>query len=46
MVLKYIDMNGSIKRADVMELCCLDRNQTYQLISRMNEAGKIRQIGD
>lgn len=46
MVLKYIDMNGSIKRADVMELCHLDRNQAYRLITKMKEAGLIRQIGE
>lgn len=45
MVLTYIEKHGSIKRADVMDLCHLDRNQAYRLLARMKEAGKIKQIG-
>ena len=46
MVLSYIDKHGSIKRADVMDLCHLDRNQAYRLLVKMKEAGRIRQIGE
>lgn len=46
MVLKYIDAHGSIKRADVMELCRLDRNQAYRLLAKMKAAKQIKQIGE
>lgn len=46
MVLSYIDKHGSIKRADVMELCHLDRNQAYRLLARMKAAKQIKQIGE
>lgn len=46
MVLNYIDKHGSIKRAEVMDLCRLDRNQAYRLLARMKKAGKIKQIGE
>ena len=46
MVLSYIDMHGCIKRADVMDLCHLDRNQAYRLLARMKKAGRIKQIGE
>jgi ATP-dependent DNA helicase RecG len=46
MVLSYIDKHRSIKRADVMDLCHLDRNQAYRLLARMKEAGQIKQIGE
>jgi len=46
MVLNYIDKHGSIKRADVMDLCHLDRNQAYRLLVRMKAAEQIRQIGE
>jgi ATP-dependent DNA helicase RecG len=46
MVLKFIHAHGQIKRADVMELCRLDRNQAYRLLSRMKESGQIKQIGE
>ena len=45
MVLKFIEKHGSIKRADVMELCHLDRNQAYRLLTKMKETGLIKQIG-
>ncbi len=45
MVLKFIQAHGQIKRADVMELCRLDRNQAYRLLTRMKESGQIKQIG-
>lgn len=46
MVLSFIDTHGSIKRADVMELCHLDRNQAYRLLTRMKGAKQIKQIGE
>lgn len=46
MVLNYIDKHGSIKRAEVMDLCHLDRNQAYRMLARMKKAGQIKQIGE
>lgn len=46
MVLKYIDAHGSIKRADVMELCHIDRNQAYRLLTRLKKQKTIRQSGE
>lgn len=46
MVVKFIQAHGQIKRADVMELCHLDRNQAYRLLTRMKESGQIKQIGE
>ena len=42
MVLTYIDKHGSIKRADVMELCRLSGPQAYRLLDRLRKQGKIR----
>jgi ATP-dependent DNA helicase RecG len=46
MVLNYIDKHGSIKRADVMDLCHLTQDQAYKLLLRLKEKGEIEQIGD
>jgi len=46
MVLKYIDVHGPIKRAEVMDLCHLDRNQAYRLLVKMKSAKQIKQIGE
>ncbi len=46
MVLKYIDKHGSIKRADVMDLCRIDKNQAYRLLNQLKKQKIIRQIGD
>ena len=46
MVLNYIDKHGSIKRADVMDLCHVTQDQAYKLLSRMKKRGEIVQIGD
>ncbi len=46
MVLRYIDMHGSIKRADVMELCHLTRDQAYKMLMRLKNRGDIRQVGE
>jgi len=45
MVLSYIDNHGSIKRADVAELCRLSLPQAYHLLKRLEKMGKIKQIG-
>lgn len=46
MVLKFIQAHGQIKRADVMDLCHLDRNSAYRLLTRMKESSQIKQIGE
>lgn len=46
MVLNYIDKHGSIKRAEVMDLCQLNKNQAYRLLARMKAANQIKQIGE
>ena len=45
MVLNYIDKHGSIKRADVVDLCHLTPPQAYRLLKRLKEQGKIEQSG-
>lgn len=46
MVLNYIDKHGSIKRADVMDLCHITQDQAYKLLSRLKSRDEIVQIGD
>ncbi len=46
MVLNYIDKHGTMKRADVMDLCHVTQNQAYKLLSRLKKRGEIVQIGD
>ena len=46
MVLSYIDKHGSVKRADVMELCHVTQDQAYKLLLRLKKRGEIVQIGD
>ncbi|MEZ0328477.1 MAG: crosslink repair DNA glycosylase YcaQ family protein [Dissulfuribacterales bacterium] len=45
MVLTYIDKHGSIKRADVMELCRLTKDQAYKLLKRLESSGQVVKIG-
>ncbi|WP_319506319.1 RNA-binding domain-containing protein [uncultured Methanolobus sp.] len=45
MVLSYISKHGSIKRADVMDLCMIDKDQAYRLLHKLKENRKIIQIG-
>lgn len=45
MVLSYIDKHGSIRRADVAELCHLSLPQAYHLLKRMEKLEKIQQSG-
>ncbi len=46
MVLAYIDKHGSIKRAEVMELCQITKDQAYELLKRLKTSGQIVQMGD
>ncbi len=46
MVLSYIDTHGSIKRADVMDLCRLSGAQAYHLLNRLQKQGKILKNGE
>jgi ATP-dependent DNA helicase RecG len=46
MVLSYIERHGSIKRADVMDLCHLTPNQAYKLLLRLKKQGAIVQTGE
>ena len=46
MVLAYIDKHGSIKRAEVMELCRIFGPQAYHLLKRLKKQGKIHQKGE
>ena len=45
MVLNYIDKHGSIKRAEVMDLCHVTRDQAYKLLFRLRKRGSITKIG-
>lgn len=45
MVLSYITKHGSIKRADVAELCRLSLPQAYHLLKRLKDEGKVVQHG-
>ena len=42
MVLSYIDKHGSIKRAKVMDLCRISKDQAYKLLNRMKKSGLIQ----
>jgi ATP-dependent DNA helicase RecG len=46
MVLAYIEKHGSIKRADVIDLCRISGPQAYRLLRRLKEQGNIRQKGE
>ena len=46
MVLNFIDKHGTIKRADVIELCRLNPPQAYRLLKRLKEQGEICQQGE
>jgi len=46
MVLQYIDKHGSIRRAEVMELCRISGPQAYHLLKRLKQQRKIRQEGE
>ena len=46
MVLNYIDKHGSIKRADVMDLCRLTKDQAAKLLTRLANENKIFKHGE
>lgn len=46
MVLNYIDKHGSIKRADVIDLCHVTQDQAYKLLSRLKKRNEIVKIGN
>ncbi len=43
----YIRQAGfdPIKRADVMELCRVSKDQAYKLLTRLKNSGQITQVG-
>jgi ATP-dependent DNA helicase RecG len=45
MVLAYIDKHGSIKRADVMDLCRITKDQAYKLLNRLKHNDQVVQTG-
>lgn len=45
MVLTYIDKHGSIKRAEVMALCRITKDQAYKILNRLKKSGEIRLQG-
>ena len=45
MVLNYIEKHGSIKRAEVAELCHLSTSQAYHLLKKLQHNGVIVQEG-
>lgn len=46
MVLSYIDKHGSIKRAEVMDLCHLNGPQAYRLLKKLTDKGLIKKTGE
>ncbi|MEX2488617.1 MAG: crosslink repair DNA glycosylase YcaQ family protein [Pseudomonadales bacterium] len=46
MVLKFIQGHGKIKRADVMDLCHLTKDQAAKLLARLANQGKIYKHGE
>jgi ATP-dependent DNA helicase RecG len=45
MVLTYIDKHGSMKRAEVIELCRLTKDQAYKLLKRLESGGHVVRLG-
>jgi ATP-dependent DNA helicase RecG len=45
MVLQYIDTHGSIKRAEVMDLCRISNDQAYRLLKRLKNRELVIQKG-
>ena len=45
MVLTFIDRHSAIKRADVMELCHLSKDQAHKLLTWLKRRGEIRLVG-
>ena len=45
MILQYVDAHGKIARRDVMELCRVDENQAWYLLSQLVEKGQLQLVG-
>lgn len=45
MIIRLLEVNGSIKRADVMELCNLTPDQAYGLLSKLTIQGLLEKHG-
>ena len=45
MVLSFIDTHGAIKRADVMELCHLSKDQAAKLLKKLADEDKLKMHG-
>jgi len=45
MVLNYIDKNGSIKRADLADLCRISPMQATWLLKRLVGAHEVKSVG-
>jgi ATP-dependent DNA helicase RecG len=46
MVVSHVQHHGQIKRADVMELCHLDKDQAANLLKKLKEEEKLQQHGE
>lgn len=46
MVLSYVRQHGQIKRAEVMDLCRLSKDQAAKLLQRMKAGGMLTQQGE
>ena len=46
MILKFIDKHGSIKRADVMDLCHLSGPQAYRMLKGLTYKGLLKKSGE
>ena len=46
MVLSYVGHHGRIQRSQVMELCRLNKDQAYRLLTKLKEEGRLEQQGE
>lgn len=46
MILKFVDKHGSIKRADVMDLCHLNGPQAYRMLKGLTDKGFLKKYGE
>ena len=44
--LACIDKHGAIKRAEVMDLCRITKDQAYKLLKRLKNSGQVVQVGE
>ena len=45
LILNFLEKNGMITRADVVELLHLANSQAYRILKKMASAGKIKLVG-